>query len=85
MGNTLAVAAPAEREPHLAGATLDLVLGRALGLGELAERAPELDQEAVSLLPVVEIGEILDDRVKGRQTGRTGGNGGVSMENQIEA
>src|SRR5689334_24921644 len=46
----MAAAAAAGRDPHLAGAALDLVFGRALALRKVAERPPELDQEAVAVL-----------------------------------
>src|ERR671926_185691 len=55
----MAVPAAAGGDPHLAGAALDLVFGRALALRKVAERPPEFDEESVTILPVIEKGKIL--------------------------
>src|SRR6516164_10638192 len=58
------------RQPNLTHAALHLVGGRALCLGQGLKLAPELDDVAVTVLPIVEEGEIGEDLVEARHLPR---------------
>src|SRR5262249_39667190 len=58
---TGAVRLDAGRKPHLAGAALHLVGVTARSFRQRLEFAPELDHIAITVVPVVEDGEIVDD------------------------
>src|SRR5262249_7972666 len=55
--DAMAVAVTLCDDPHLAGTALDLVFGRTVAVGKVAESTAKLDQEAVTVLPIIEEGE----------------------------
>jgi len=66
-GPALAVRMHGGREPDLARAALDLIRFGAVALGEGSQAAPELDDIAVAVVPLLEQRKVVDDLVERRQ------------------
>src|SRR5512144_778348 len=64
-------------EPHLADAAIHLVLGRMLFLRQRLQRAAELDDVAVAVVPLVQKLEIFPDLVDGHDGPRPLAVGGL--------